>query len=346
MHLAENAREERGLAGADGADDGSEGAAFDLDVEVFERWGGILIVPREVTGLDFDGDVAAADMLDSGVVELGAGHVGVEAFQGDHGLGGRDESLREVPHWLLKDLEEGGGREDEAGVEANPDGDAGGEDEGGDDDWSAPEDDDVAGNRVHELGKPAELALPELSDPAIEVIFPSLELDDAHVVEHLVSGFHALIAHAHKEELEAVVPASTKGDEDDDTGDGADGSGDGGAKVQVEEGEGDADLQRHEPDVMQLEHHVGELLRVHGHVVDDHADAVGLPGGAGETETLAVEVGDESGADHHTELRALEVVLMGAQDLEELGGEEDPAEVVAFQDRAALSAGEVDETLD
>lgn len=94
-----------------------------------------------------------------------------------------------------------------------------------------------------------------------------------------------------------IVATGAKDDEGHDGGEADDGRDDGGAEVDGEEAERGADLEGHEPDVVDLEHHVGELLRVDGHVVHDHADAMGLAGGAGEAEALAVEGGDEGGAD-------------------------------------------------
>lgn len=58
---------------ADGADNADEGAALDIDVEVFKKWRVALIIIREVTGLDFDGDAVAAKVLDGRFIELGVG---------------------------------------------------------------------------------------------------------------------------------------------------------------------------------------------------------------------------------------------------------------------------------
>lgn len=60
--------------------------------------------------------------------------------------------------------------------------------------------------------------------------------------------------HAHEEVLEEVVPASVVDDEYNDPGDSASGSNDGVPRYkQVKHGNCDTELQRHEPNVMQLE---------------------------------------------------------------------------------------------
>lgn len=123
---------------------------------------------------------------------------------------------------------------------------------------------------------------------------PSLQLDNAHVGEHLVGGLHARVAQSHEHELEGVVPTSVEEDEECGDESSGDAGGGGDAEVGVEESESCEDLKWHEPEVVELEHNVGELLGVYGHVVDDHSNAVGLPGRARETETFAVERSDES----------------------------------------------------
>lgn len=163
---------------------------------------GGLVVPREGSAGELDGDsvfaAAGGGAFHCGVVELGAGHEAVESLQRDDCLRDRDERLREVAHWLLQDAEEGGGGEDETGVEPDAaDDDTGGEDQRGDEHRRAPQYDDVAANGVHEIGEEAILAVAELIDAPVKVVLPSLELDDAHVVEHLVCGLHALVAHPH-----------------------------------------------------------------------------------------------------------------------------------------------------
>lgn len=70
-------------------------------------------------------------------------------------------------------------------------GNVSGKNKGGDDECRAPKYDFIAGREVHELGKPAELVLLELTDSVTEVILLSLEFNNHHVVDHLVGGFHA-----------------------------------------------------------------------------------------------------------------------------------------------------------
>ena len=183
-----------------------------------------------------------------------------------------------------------------------------------------------------------------LQDPAVEMVFPGLELDHAHVTEHLIRGLHPLVAIHHQVELVSVVALRSLHDKYKEKTDG-DGRGKRcDSELEVEKDHGGSHLKRHQPEVVQLEHHVGELLRVNGHVVDDLPYAVGLARGAGKFKSFAVERGDEGGTDEHPKLLRLEIVLVGANHLHRFSGQEDPAEIQTLERGAAvLGAGEVDE---
>jgi hypothetical protein len=106
-------------------------------------------------------------------------------------------------------------------------------------------------------------------------------------------------------------------------------------------------LERHEPEVVDLQHHVGELLRVDGHVVDDHAQPVPLPRRARQPEPLAVERHDEGAPDLHPQLLAVEVVLVAAQRLRALGRQQRRHQPRALAQRPlADGGGVVHEALD